>query len=111
MTKPDYDTVLIPGFDEKLTRHKKVRIYCEIASDFGSFDPGAVWADSKFGFRHYFEWDRCALVSDVEWVKQVAKFSEFFGFLWLGQYRAFSETEAEKARQSIVEPHDKCEPA
>ena len=42
VTKRDYDTVLIPGFEEKLTRHKKVRIYSEIASDFASFDPGAV---------------------------------------------------------------------
>ncbi|MFZ1175219.1 MAG: STAS/SEC14 domain-containing protein [Mycobacterium sp.] len=109
VTKLDYDTVPIPGFEEKLTRHKRVRIYCEIASDFTSFDAGAVWVDSKFGFGHYFDWDRCAVVSDVEWVKHVAKFSEFFGFLWPGQYRGFSEAEAEKARQWIVKPNDKCE--
>jgi len=39
--KADYDTVLMPDFVDKLTRHKKVRLYGEIASEFASFDPGA----------------------------------------------------------------------
>ena len=30
VTKADYETVLIPGIEDKLSRHKKVRIYCEI---------------------------------------------------------------------------------
>jgi len=75
----------------------------EVAPDFAGFDPGAVWADSKFGFGHYFDWDRAALVSDVEWVKHVAKFSEFLGFLWPGEYRAFPNAEADKAREWIAE--------
>jgi len=33
--------VLMPDFVDKLTRHKKVRLYGEIASEFASFDPGA----------------------------------------------------------------------
>ena len=31
VTKADYETVLIPDIEDKLSRHKKVRIYCEIA--------------------------------------------------------------------------------
>lgn len=104
VTKSDYDTVLIPDFEGRLARHKKVRIYCEIAPDLAGFDPAAVWEDSKFGFGHFFDWDRCAVVSDVEWAKHVAKFSEFFRFLWPGEYRAFSEAEAGKAREWIAEP-------
>ncbi len=42
VTKADYETVLIPGIEDKLSRHKKVRIYCEIAPDYGGLDPGAV---------------------------------------------------------------------
>jgi hypothetical protein len=104
LTKSDYDTVLIPDFEDRLARNKKVRIYCEVAPDLAGFDLAAVWADSKFGFGHFFDWDRCAIVSDVEWVKHVSKFSEFFRFLWPGEYRAFSEAEADKAREWIAEP-------
>jgi hypothetical protein len=99
VTKTDYDTVLIPDFEDRLARHKKVRIYCEIPSDFERFDPGAVREDTKFGFGHYFDWERAAMVTDVEWVNHVAKFSEFFGFLWPGEYRAFPQAEADKARE------------
>ncbi|OBH34601.1 hypothetical protein A5692_12870 [Mycobacterium sp. E342] len=108
VTKGDYDAVLIPSFEDKLTRHKKVRIYCEIASDLTFLGPSAVWADSKFGVDHYFDWDRCAVVSDVPWVKHVAKLSELFGFLWPGRYRTFSNAEAEKARDWISEPEGGC---
>ncbi len=107
VTKADYDTVLIPGFEDKLSRHERVGIYLEIAPDFASFGPGAVWADSKFGIGHYFDWDRCAIVSDVEWVKQMARFSELFGFLWPGRYQTFSEASADDARQWIVKPYGK----
>ncbi|WP_249025804.1 STAS/SEC14 domain-containing protein [Mycobacterium europaeum] len=119
VTKADYDAVLIPSFEDKLTRHKKVRIYCEIASDLTLLacnwpyaapwrrtrrGPSAVWADSKFGVDHYFDWDRCAVVSDLPWVKHVAKLTELLGFLWPGRYRTFSNAEAEKARQWISKP-------
>ena len=105
VTKTDYDEVLIPDFEDKLSRHKKVRFYCEIPPDLEKFEPGAAWEDTKFGFGHYFDWDRAAMVTDVEWVAHVAKFSEFFRFLWPGEYRAFSRAEADKAREWIAEPH------
>jgi SpoIIAA-like len=97
----DYDEVLIPDFEGRLRRHKKLCIYVEIASDLKGFDPGAVWADQKLGWKHFFDWERCVLVTDVAWAKHAARFSEFFGFLWPGDYRAFPEGEASTARDWI----------
>ncbi len=37
VTKRDDDTVLISGFEGRLTRHKKVAIYGEIATDVAGF--------------------------------------------------------------------------
>ncbi|WP_407665917.1 SpoIIAA family protein [Mycolicibacterium aubagnense] len=31
------------------------------------FDPGAIWEDQKLGFAHFFDWERCAVVTDVAW--------------------------------------------
>ncbi len=103
VTTADYDEVLIPDFEDRLRRHKKLRVYFEIAPDLEGFDPGAVWEDQKFGFGHFFDWERCAVVTDVGWAKHLAKFSEFFGFLYPGEYRTFTEAEASKAREWIVE--------
>lgn len=103
VTKADYDTVLVPDFEDRLHRYKKVRIYAEMASDLEGFDPGAIWADQKVGFAHFFDWDRRAVVTDVSWAKHLAKFSELVGFLWPGEYRAFSEAEADEAREWIAQ--------
>jgi hypothetical protein len=101
VTKPDYDAVLIPDLEDRLRRHRKIRIYVEIAKDLDSFEPLAVWADQKVGFRHFFDWDRCAVVTDVAWAQHIAKASAVLGFLWPGQYRAFSKADVDQARQWI----------
>lgn len=100
LTKADYDTVLIPDIEDKLTRHNKLRIYCEIAPDYAGLEPDAVWGDWKFSFSTWFDWERGAIVTDVEWMSWATK---FFGLLVPGEWRAFPTAEASKAREWIVE--------
>jgi hypothetical protein len=105
VTKADFETVLTPHIEDSLKRHKKVRIYAEIAADFTGLERGAVWADTKLGFSHLFAWERSALVTDVKWVKRSQKFFGFLGFLLPGvEWRTFSTAEAGKARGWIAEP-------
>ena len=68
--KADYESVLIPEIEDRLKRHEKVRIYYEVAPDFGGVDPGAVWEDTKVGFSHFLRWERFAVVTDVDWITQ-----------------------------------------
>ena len=100
VTKADYETVLIPDVEKRLMRHEKVRIYYEIPPDFVGIDPGAVWEDTKVGFSHFLRWDRFAVVTDVEWIKQTMK---FVGFLMPGELRAFPTSEIDQARDWIVQ--------
>lgn len=103
VTKADYETVLIPDVEQRLERHDKVRIFYEIDPDFTGFDPGAMWDDTKVGFRHYLRWERFAVVTDIEWIKQTMK---FVGFLMPGDMRAFPVSEADEARKWVAEPTD-----
>ena len=101
LTKADYETVLIPAIEDKLKRHKKLRAYTEIAPDFAAgIEPGAFWEETKFGFSHLFDWERSALVTDVEWMKHAAKIMPSVSS-YLGM-RAFPTAEAAKAREWIV---------
>lgn len=100
VTRADYESVLIPDVEKKLAHHDKVRIYYEIAPDFVGVDPGAMWEDTKVGFAHWFRWERLAVITDVEWIKQTMK---IFGFLMPGELRAFSTAEAGTARDWISE--------
>ncbi|OIN78934.1 STAS/SEC14 domain-containing protein [Mycobacterium malmoense] len=99
VTKADYESVLIPDVEKRLSRHDKVRIYYETAPDFVGIDPGAVWEDTKVGFAHFLRWERFAAVTDVEWIKQMTK---FVGFLMPGEVRAFPTIEADTARDWIT---------
>ena len=99
VTKADYDKVLIPAVERALKSHDKVRLYYETASDFGGIDPGAFWADFRVGVEHFTRWERMAVVTDVEWIKNTIS---VFGFLMPGELRLFPAAEAAQAREWIV---------
>ncbi len=99
VTKEDYDTVLIPDVEKRLQTHEKLGIYYEFAPDFDGIDPGAVWEDTKVGLSHFLNWQRIAVVTDVEWIKQTMK---FFGLLMPAEVRAFPLAEAGNAREWVA---------
>jgi hypothetical protein len=99
VTKDDYETVLTPVVAKALEGHDQIRLYYETAADFAGIEPGAVWDDIKVGVGHLSRWERFAVVTDVEWIRQTMK---FFGFLMPGEMRIFSSDEAAQAREWIV---------
>ncbi len=99
VTKADYDSVLVPAVSRALERHQTVRLYYQTAPDFAGIDPGAIWEDFKVGMEHLTRWERVAVVTDVEWIKQTMR---FFSFLMPGAMKAFSLAEAAQARAWIV---------
>jgi hypothetical protein len=56
-----------------------VWLHYETAADFSGFDPGAMWEDFKVGMEHLTRWERVAVVTDVEWIKQTMRFSAMPG--------------------------------
>ncbi len=99
VTKGDYDAVLVPAVMNVLKKQDKVRLYYETAADFAGIDPGAIWEDFKVGIEHITRWERVALVTDVEWIKQTMR---FFSFLMPGAMKSFPMAEAAQAREWII---------
>ncbi|TFG77970.1 MAG: STAS/SEC14 domain-containing protein [Thermodesulfobacteriales bacterium] len=73
----DYETVLIPAVEEKLKHHDKVRLLYHLGDEFEKFEVGAMWDDAKVGLAHITEWEKIAIVTDVNWIQQAGK---IFGF-------------------------------
>ena len=86
VTKGDYDAVVVPAVMNLLKRQDKIRLYYETAADFAGYDPGTIWEDFKVGMEHLTRWERSAVVTDVEWIKQTVR---FFSFLMPGAMRVF----------------------
>jgi len=99
LTKADYKKILV-DVEDRYSRHKKLRCYTEVAKDFTGLDPGALWEDAKLGFAHMFDWDRFAVVTDVEWISRTTKFMAMFLPL---EGRVYPMADAERAREWISE--------
>ncbi len=99
VTKADYDAVLVPAVVKALEKHERVRLYYETSADFSGIDPAAMWEDFEVGMEHLKRWERIAVVTDVEWIKQTMR---LFSFLMPDAMKSFSTSEAAQARTWII---------
>ena len=90
----DYEDVLRPAIEESLAGGDKLRFVVEIAAEFDRFTAGAEWHDMTLGFAHLGDWQRCAVVTDVDWVEHAAK---ALGWLMGGRLRVFDIDELKAA--------------
>jgi len=96
----DYEDVLIPAIEEKLSRFKKVRFLYHLGEDFSGYDAAAMWDDAKIGLKHPLSWERAAVVTDVEWIRVAIR---VFGFVIPGEFRIFHNNELSAARDWVCE--------
>ena len=54
--------------------------------------PAAAWDDMALEFRHLSDWERCALVTDLDWVQHAAK---ALGWLMGGRLRGVRHRRAQ----------------
>ena len=105
VTSEDYETVLIPAVEEKLKKHEKVRLLYHLGDEFEKFEAGAMWDDAKVGLGHITNWEKIAIVTDVNWIEQAGK---IFGFAIetmsvSGDVKVFHNSELEEAIKWIGE--------
>jgi hypothetical protein len=94
----DYETVIIPAVEERLSIHPKVRLLYHLGDEFSEFKAAAMWEDMKIGLRHFTAWEKVAVVTDVEWIRAAVK---AFGFLLHGHVRLFQNSELNLAREWV----------
>ncbi|MBS2132192.1 STAS/SEC14 domain-containing protein (plasmid) [Burkholderia thailandensis] len=100
VTRKDYEDVLIPAMETALKANRKVRCYYELGPEFSGMDPAAAWEDFKLGIQHLSQWERVAVVTDVEWIRIALS---VFRFLIPGEVRVFGAGQSAQARQWIIE--------
>ena len=98
LTKSDYATVM-RDVEDKLTRHDKLGMYCEVSPDYTGSGLEAAWEDWKSSFSTWFHWERGAIVTDVEWMVRATR---FFGLLLPGEWRIYPPERAGQARLWVI---------
>ena len=98
ITGDDYESLLIPAVEAKLANFSKLRLLYHLGSEFSGFDAQALWDDTKVGLQHLTNWERIAVVSDVDWLRGATK---VFGFIMPCPVKVFSNNELDIAIQWI----------
>lgn len=100
VTKQDYDEVLIPAVENALKNHEKIRFYYHLGPEFSGIDMGAALEDLKEGVRHFLQWEKMAVVTDIDWLRRAVN---GFGVLMPGELRVFPNSEAAVARKWVID--------
>ncbi len=98
ITAQDYREMLVPLVEEKLKTHDKLKILLLIDDNFISYSPEAAWDDARFGFGHWADFGRIAVVTDVGWIRAGAR---LFAPLMRAETKLFNVDQLEEAKSWI----------
>jgi hypothetical protein len=101
LTEEDYKNVMEPLLYEIHREGKKVRLLYHFTPEFEGFTFGAAWQDFRLGLRHIRLFAKCAIVSDVGWLR---KSSELFGAMLPCPVEVFHDQEYGKAIDWLATP-------
>ncbi|WP_457745443.1 STAS/SEC14 domain-containing protein [Sulfurimonas sp.] len=100
VTAKDYENVLIPALQKRVEKDEKIRVLYHVREDFDAYELGAMVDDAKTGFMFFSNWERIAVVSDVDWIINGVK---IFSFIVPGELKTFANSEIDKARDWLLE--------
>ena len=92
MQAEDYRDVVLPAL-ERAAASGEVR-FVIVMTDFDGMSGGALWQDLKVGVEHWRAWKRIALVTDIEWMKQM---TSLFGWMTPGEVKTFPLAQRDEA--------------
>lgn len=99
VTADDYRVVLVPAIDQALMDHKKIRLLFELGTDYRGYEAGALWQDTKLGLGHWSDFEKVAVVTDVEWIRDSVR---AFKFLMPAEVAVFGLADEDRARQWLI---------
>ncbi|MBN0047581.1 STAS/SEC14 domain-containing protein [Streptomyces actuosus] len=94
VSKDDYTAVIEPLLDDARKEGRRIRFLYEFGTEFRSFTPGAGWEDFKVGLGAVRQFEGCAVVSDIGWIREPTRLA---GFLMPCPVRVFGTREREEA--------------
>jgi hypothetical protein len=90
----DYETVMKPAVEAMMEARGELRFVYVMGDEFDGYTLGAEWADAKLGIGHLFQWRRCAVATNHDWVRHLMG---MFGWMMPGEVKVFPVSEVEGA--------------
>jgi hypothetical protein len=103
VTKDDYDRVLRPLLRGVHAEGRRVRLLYVFAPDFKALTLGAGWEDVRLGMKYLRMFERCAIVTDVTWIREG---TQLLGTMMPCPVRVYRTAEEDQAVQWLAAPLD-----
>jgi hypothetical protein len=94
----DYEH-FVPEFERLVGVHGKLKVLFDMTG-FHGWTLGAVWADTKFGLRHFGDIEKLAMVGDKKWEEGMAVFCKPFT---KAKIKYFAHADLAEAKQWLAE--------
>lgn len=73
VTKTDYEQVVLPLLENARREGRRLRFVYQLGPEFGGFTPGAAWEDFRIGLQYLRLFERCAVVTNIDWVRTATR--------------------------------------
>jgi hypothetical protein len=90
----EYEEVVIDRLDAIIKEHGKARFMWYLDENFQGAEAGAIWDDTKFGFKHRNNFEKLALVGGSKWMDWLTNLS---GKIISGEIKTFPRDQLQEA--------------
>jgi len=98
VTGKDYTEIMIPAIEEKLKTDSKINFLYYIDAEFEHYELKAILEDSKIGIKFFNDYEKIAIVTDMNWLKNGV---HIFGFMIPGEIKVFDIAHLDDAKDWI----------
>lgn len=100
ITQKDFTDTVTPNVQALIDKTDKLNYILVLDTSLKNFTVGAWMKDVMIGIKHLTKWNRVAIVSDVETIRN---FTNFFSYLMPGEYRGFEHSVLQEAIDWVSE--------
>ncbi|MFI5297649.1 MAG: STAS/SEC14 domain-containing protein [Polyangiales bacterium] len=97
VTRTDYDEVVLPLFDEARRSARHLRLLFVCGRDIAGLSTSTPWEGLRVGVHDLHRIDRCAVVTDNDWVRLATRIKIAASFLWPFPIALYYESEMHQA--------------
>jgi hypothetical protein len=99
LSQADY-TQFVPEFERLVAQRRKLRVLFDMTG-FHGWEAAAMWEEIKFDLKHLADFERFAMVGDMQWQHVMAIFCKPFT---KEKMQYFDHTAVAEARKWLAEP-------
>lgn len=94
VTEKDFSELVMPEVKEIIEKTGKLNYMLVLETSITKFTIGAWFKDAIMGLKHLMKWNRAAIVTDVESIRQ---FTHIFSLFIPGEFRGFEHKDIDRA--------------